>query len=180
MQEIIPCSCKVSCPRKNKLSFRSPRLDEEPPEIGYNLNRPIRISLFKRTCCRNGLELLNNPVLARSPDLARVLTEGLHLCKKLSPVPARSPVLARTSYPFVVRDWTRNLLKLDISLTVQSGIHPSNGHIAGLYVEQCSMNNVFRPHKSQGTRSWRPCGQEPRSVGRPARTKPSQEQVILS
>ena len=143
----------------------SPRLDEEPPEIGYNLNRPTRIS---------------HPVLARSPDLARVLTEGLHLCKKLSPVPARSPVLARTSYPFVVRDWTRHLLKLDISLTVQSGIHPSNGHIAGLYVEQCSMNNVFRPHKSQGTRSWRPCGQEPRSVGRPARTKPSQEQVILS
>ena len=134
----------------------SPRLDEEPPEIGYNLNRPIRISLFKRTCCRNGLELLNNPVLARSPDLARVLTEGLHLCKKLSPVlarspdlarvlteglhlckklspvPARSPVLARTSYPFVVRDWTRNLLKLDTTLTVQSGFRSSNGRVAGM------------------------------------------------
>ena len=125
----------------------SPRLDEEPPEIGYNLNRPTRIShpVLARSpdlarVLTEGLHLCKklSPVLARSPDLARVLTEGLHLCKKLSPVPARSPVLARTSYPFVVRDWTRNLLKLDTTLTVQSGIRSANGHIVGLDVEPCS------------------------------------------
>ncbi len=34
-------------------------------------------------------------------------------------------------------------MNLDISLTFQSGIHSSNGCVAGLDVEHCSMDNAL-------------------------------------
>ena len=40
-----------------------------------------------------------------------------------------------------------NLVNLDISLTLQSGFHSSNGCVAGMAVEHCSMKNVLGPQQ---------------------------------